>query len=123
MKKVMWLLPVVGVGLVAGMMGFSSACAPPDEVIKVGHYASLTGKEATFGQSTDRGIQLAIEEINKAGGLNGKKLELKTYDDRGNSTEAGTTVLRLITDDHVVAVLGEVASGRSIAGGAVCHEK
>ena len=42
--------------------------------IKIGHYASMTGSEATFGQSTDNGIKLAIEEINAAGGINGKQV-------------------------------------------------
>jgi branched-chain amino acid transport system substrate-binding protein len=123
-KRTMWAaLPMLGMALVAGLFAAPVCTAQTEDVIKVGHYASMTGKEATFGQSTDRGIRLAIDEINKAGGLNGKKLELKTYDDQGKGQEAGTAVLRLITDDHVVAVLGEVASGRSIAGGAVCHEK
>lgn len=90
--------------------------------ILVGHYASMTGKEATFGQSTDNGIRLAIKEINAAGGLNGRMLELKTYDDKGESQEAGKAVTRLITDDKVVAVLGEVASSLSLAGGAVCQQ-
>ena len=90
--------------------------------ILVGHYASMTGKEATFGESTDNGIRLALEEINAAGGLDGRKLELITYDDKGDSKEAGTAVTRLITSDKVVAVLGEVASSLSIAGGAVCEQ-
>ena len=91
--------------------------------IVIGHFGSMTGKEATFGQSTDSGIRLAVKDFNDAGGLNGRKIELKTYDDKGESSEAGTVVTRLITDDHVVAVLGEVASSLSLAGGAVCQEK
>jgi branched-chain amino acid transport system substrate-binding protein len=92
------------------------------DTIKIGHYASMTGKEATFGQSTDNGIKLAIKEVNAAGGVNGKQLELITYDDKGESKEAGSAVTRLITSDKVVAVLGEVASSLSIAGGAVCEQ-
>jgi branched-chain amino acid transport system substrate-binding protein len=92
------------------------------DTIKVGHYASMTGKEATFGQSTDQGIRLALKEINAAGGLNGKMIEVITYDDKGESKEAGSAVTRLITSDKVVAVLGEVASSLSIAGGAVCEQ-
>ncbi|MBL8745182.1 MAG: ABC transporter substrate-binding protein [Phycisphaerae bacterium] len=109
--------------LAAGAMLFSSASANAEEgPILIGHYASMTGKEATFGQSTDRGIRLAVKEINEAGGLHGRKLELKTYDDKGESQEAGKAVTRLITDDKVVAVLGEVASSLSLAGGAVCQQ-
>ena len=101
-----------------------AACAQANaEPIKVGHYGSMTGKEATFGQSTDNGIRLAIEEINSAGGLNGRPIEIITYDTKGESAEAGKAVTRLITSDKVTAVLGEVASTLSLAGGAVCQEK
>jgi branched-chain amino acid transport system substrate-binding protein len=90
--------------------------------IRVGHFASMTGKEATFGQSTDNGIRLAIEEFNSAGGLNGRPLELITYDDKGEEKEASVAVTRLVEQDKVVAVLGEVASGLSMAAGPICQK-
>ncbi len=96
--------------------------AATGEPILVGHYASMTGKEATFGQSTDNGIKLAIKEINAAGGLNGRPIKLITYDTKGESKEAGNAVTRLVTNDKVTAVLGEVASSLSIAGGAVAQQ-
>jgi branched-chain amino acid transport system substrate-binding protein len=89
--------------------------------IPVGHYASITGSEATFGISTDNGIKLAIKERNAAGGVKGKPIKLVTYDDQGKAQEAVTAVTRLIQQDKVVAVLGEVASSRSLAGGPVCQ--
>lgn len=92
------------------------------DVIRIGHYGSMTGSEATFGQSTDKGIRLAVKELNAAGGINGRQVEILTSDDRGDSGEAGTAVTRLITNDKVVAVLGEVASSLSLAGGAVCQQ-
>jgi branched-chain amino acid transport system substrate-binding protein len=106
--------------LVVGGCAHSGAPAPDE--IRIGHYASLTGSEATFGQSTDNGIRLAVEAINQAGGIHGKKIRLITYDDRGDAKEAGTAVTRLIDRDQVVAVLGEVASGLSLAGAPVCQE-
>jgi branched-chain amino acid transport system substrate-binding protein len=90
--------------------------------ILVGEYGSMTGSEATFGKSTHNGIMLAVKEINAAGGVKGKKIEIKSYDDQGKSQEVGTAVTRLITDDHVTALLGEVASSRSIAGGRVAQQ-
>ena len=90
--------------------------------VLIGHFASMTGSEATFGQSTDAGIRLAVKEANAAGGIMGRKIELKTYDDQGKPQEAGTAVTRLITSDKVVAVLGEVASSLSLAGGRVCQQ-
>lgn len=115
--------PAVAPAPSAGAADAAPDAARPGDTILIGHYASMTGSEATFGHSTDNGIKLAIDEINKSGGFNGKLLELKTYDDQGKAQEAGTAVLRLITDDKVVAVLGEVASSLSLAGGAVCQEK
>jgi len=95
---------------------------PAGEPILIGEYGSLTGPEATFGQSTHNGILLAVEQFNAAGGLNGRKVEVRVYDNRCNIQEVGTVVQRLINQDKVVAVLGEVASSRSIAGGRICQK-
>jgi branched-chain amino acid transport system substrate-binding protein len=93
-----------------------------DKTIRIGHYASMTGSEATFGVSTDNGIKLALEERNAAGGVKGKKIELITYDNQGKPQETVTVVTRLIQQDRVVAVLGEVASSRSKAGAPICQK-
>jgi branched-chain amino acid transport system substrate-binding protein len=105
----------------AGSAAASSTPAPADAIL-IGHFGSMTGSEATFGQSTDNGIRLALKEINAAGGVKGRPIALKTYDDQGKAQEAGTAVTRLITDDKVAAVLGEVASTLSLAGGRVAQQ-
>jgi branched-chain amino acid transport system substrate-binding protein len=105
-----------------GCNGSSASSRGSGSSILVGHYASMTGSEATFGQSTDAGIRLATEEVNEAGGVLGKPIEIITLDDKGLPQEAGTAVTRLISRDGVVAVLGEVASGRSLAGAPVCED-
>jgi branched-chain amino acid transport system substrate-binding protein len=97
--------------------------ASSSEEILVGHYASLTGAEATFGVSTDNGIKLAVTERNAAGGVKGKPVKVITYDNQGKDDETKTAVTRLIEQDHVVAVLGEVASGRSQLGAPICQKK
>lgn len=83
--------------------------------IVIGHFGSMTGSEATFGKSTDQGIRLAVDEVNAAGGIKGKKIRLVTMDDQGKSDEAVAVVKRLIEREKAVAILGEVASGRSKA--------
>jgi len=95
----------------------SSAQAPQaaTEVIKIGEVGSMTGSEATFGNSTHQGIALAIQEINASGGVKGKKLELISIDDQGKPEEAATAVTKLISQDQVTAILGEVSSSRSLA--------
>jgi branched-chain amino acid transport system substrate-binding protein len=90
--------------------------------IVIGHFGSMTGSEATFGQSTDQGVRLAIDERNARGGVHGRPVELVTLDDAGKSQEAGTAVTRLITEHHVRAILGEVASSLSLAGGRVAQQ-
>ncbi len=90
------------------------APAASDKIL-IGHVASMTGNEATFGDSTDKGIKLAIEEQNKKGGIKGKQLALKTLDDQGKPEEAAVAATRLITQDKVAVILGEVASSRSLA--------
>jgi branched-chain amino acid transport system substrate-binding protein len=91
------------------------------DVIVVGEFNSMSGSEATFGQLTHNGVKLAVDEQNAAGGVLGKKLVLRSYDDQGRAQEAGTAVTRLITEDHAVAVIGETASGVSIAGGRIAQ--
>jgi len=84
------------------------------DTIKIGEYASLTGKEASLGQSSHQGTVLAVETINAAGGVLGKKLELITEDTQSKAGESGTGVRKLISRDKVAAILGEVASSRSL---------
>ena len=103
----------------AAMIGMAPAAPEP---IVIGHYGSLTGSEATFGQSTSNGIKLAIKEFNAKGGLDGRQVVLKEYDTRGDAGEAKLAVERLVKSDKVVAVIGEVASKLSLAGGPVCQE-
>jgi len=91
-----------------------------DEIL-IGEYASLTGSEATFGQSSHNGLVLAVEEINKVGGVLGKQIKLITEDNQGKPSETQTVVQKLINRDKVVAIIGEVASSRSKAGAPICQ--
>jgi branched-chain amino acid transport system substrate-binding protein len=84
------------------------------ESIKVGEYASLTGKEASFGQSSHKGITMAVEEINARGGVLGRQLELITEDNQTVPGQSATVAKKLIARDKVIALLGEVSSGRSL---------
>ena len=93
-----------------------------DTTILVGEFASLTGKEATFGISAHEGTELAIGEINAAGGLLGKPVQLLTEDDQSKAGEPANVVNKLISKDGVVAVLGEVASSRSLEAAPICQQ-
>ena len=88
----------------------------------VGEFASLTGPTASFGQSSHEGLILALEQINSAGGVLGKKIRVITEDDASDANQAVSTVQKLDNSDQVCAVIGEVASKRSLAGGGVCEQ-
>ncbi|RLS41779.1 MAG: ethanolamine utilization protein EutJ [Planctomycetota bacterium] len=115
--KITGLLTLASLVVLSGCQGGGGE----DEIL-IGHFGSMTGSEATFGTSTDHGIKMAVEELNASGGLLGKKVRLITYDDKGDAREAGTAVTRLVTKDGVAAVIGEVASGLSLAGAPICQE-
>ena len=106
------------------MTGAPSAdtAAGASEIV-IGHYASMTGSTAHFGQDTDRGVRLAIDEANATGGVLGKKIRVVTLDTRGDSAEAANAVNRLIDVEKVTALLGEVASSLSLAGGRVAQRR
>jgi branched-chain amino acid transport system substrate-binding protein len=103
-------------------LGFISGCTKNENEIVIGEFASLTGNDASFGQSTNKGIRMAFDEYNLAGGIKGKKIKLITYDDQGRPEEAASVVKRLVTQDKVVAVIGEVASSRSLAAAPIAQQ-
>lgn len=98
------------------------SCTQKTNEILIGEYGSLTGSEATFGLSTNKGIRLALDEINDKGGIHGKKIKLITLDDQGKNDEAAAAVTRLITQNKVVAIIGEVASSRSKAAAPIAQK-
>lgn len=103
-----WLVAALACAFLAVSRGHA-------QEIRIGEFGSLTGTTATFGQSTHNGIMLAVEEINGGGGVTGKKVKLMTEDDQSKPEEAKTAVIKLIKQHKVVALLGEVASSRSLA--------
>lgn len=122
-------LKLAGLSLIFSGLFFSAACTKKDATtaavnaneIVFGEYGSMTGQESTFGVATHKGIMMAIEEANKVGGIKGKQIRVISYDDQGKSEEAVTAVTKLITQDKVSLILGEVASSRSLAAGTVAQ--
>jgi len=115
-------------GLCAALLAVGTVLVPPARAadsrtpVRIGAYASLTGSEATWGQSYERGVRLAIEDVNAAGGVLGRPLELVIEDNRSKSGDSSTVVRKLIVRDKVVAVLGEVSSGRSLEAAPICQQ-
>jgi branched-chain amino acid transport system substrate-binding protein len=109
--------------LIASLL-FAFACGTGGgggDKVRIGVFMSLTGDTANFGISSTNGIKMAADEVNKAGGINGKQIELLVQDDRSDASEAATIVTKFVTQDQVHAILGEVASSRSIAAAPIAQ--
>ncbi len=101
----------VTVGLLTGCGGGSGGTAASGDTIKIGVNYELSGDVATYGQANVEGIEMATEEINNAGGIKGKKIELVKYDNKSTASEATTLATKLMTQDKVIAQIGPATSG------------
>src|SRR5881398_2330512 len=104
-----------------GESGGGNAASSGGADILVGEFGSMTGPQATFGQSTHNGIMMAADEVNAAGGINGRKIKVLSEDDQSKQEEAANAVTKLISQNNVIAILGEVASSASIAAAPICQ--
>ncbi len=111
------MLPICG--LLASRCGGERA--PASQGIEIGFFGALTGPQATFALSGKNGARLAAEQINRAGGVLGKRLDILVEDDHNEASEAASAVSKLITRDHVVALIGENASSRSLAAAPIAQ--
>ena len=98
----------------ASMAAALSFSAAAQETIKIGAIFATSGPSAFLGVPEERGLKLKVEEINKAGGINGRKVEVVQYDSEGNTTKAAQLARRLIESDKVVAIIGPSSSGESL---------
>ena len=85
------------------------------DTIKVGANFELTGNVANYGNATIEGLQLAIDEANEAGGINGKKIELVSVDDKSEAAESINAATKLISDDDVKVIVGPATTGLVLA--------
>lgn len=105
--------------IITGAAMMFTACGGQKEtaentVIKVGGLAPLTGSLAIYGVTTTNGAQLAVEEINKNGGINGKQIEYIVLDTKGDATESVMAYNKLV-DTNVAAVIGDITSKPTVA--------
>ena len=114
-------LPVILLSIfcIVGLMisGVSAA-----DTVKVGIVLPLTGPQAKFGEIEKKSFDMALEEINAAGGINGKKLELVMEDDTGRPEVGRSVVEKLITKDKVVMLGGGYSSSVTFAVAGVCQQ-
>ena len=90
--------------------------------IKIGFLGALTGNVASYGINTLKGMKLAVEEINAAGGVLGRPLEIVIEDNRGDKTEIANVTKKFVTRDKVAAVIGDPTTGGTKVAAAICQE-
>lgn len=95
---------------------------PSGEAIKLGAIMPNTGSFATFGQSSTKAMRLAVEEINSAGGVLGRRLELIVEDTQCRPEEAANAAQKLVHQDRVLCVIGEVASSNTLAAAPISQD-
>ena len=105
--------------VLVAFIAWGSGCSPPDDSIRIGLFAPLTGPTATAGQSLRNGALIAVDEINAQGGLLGKQVTLVEYDDRSSPEQAVKAANKLVHVDKVVAIVGSLHSGNILAAAPV----
>ena len=111
---------LVVVSLLAGMVGVASAADP---TVKIAIVAPMTGDVSTFGASTKNGAEMAFEEWNAKGGVNGAQIEWVVGDDRCDPQEARNAANKVIDQDGVKFIVGAVCSSASIPISDVANPK
>lgn len=119
MKKLIAILMAVTM-LVAMLAGCGQSKG--DETIRIAYVGPLTGDSAEYGQTMSNAVQIAVEDINAKGGINGKLFELVSYDDKNDATEATTVAEKVCADKSIVAVIGHFSSGVALAASEVYQE-
>lgn len=97
------------------MISLSAPMVAAEETIKIGGISVLTGPASLYGIAVQKGIDLYIEQLNEAGGIDGKKVEILWEDDQGDPTSAQQAYFKLVENDGVVAILGAVLTGATKA--------
>lgn len=117
MKKRILAAALAAVMLSASATGCaqSGGSGASGDIIKIGGLAPLTGNVSVYGIAASNGAKLAVEAINNAGGIDGKKVEFVLYDEKGDPTEAVNAYNKLAQNDKVVALVGDVTSKPTIA--------
>ncbi len=119
MKKNTWPWTVAAVVVIAVIIGLIVGHAGHDNTFKVGFVGPLTGDAASYGTSAQQGVELAVADINKNGGIDGKKVQVIYEDGKCTGQDAISATQKLINIDHVKFILGGGCSGETMAMGPV----
>lgn len=116
-RKVMSVLLTVTMlaGVLTGCGGKEEAKEKGKDCIYIGVAGPLTGDSAMYGETVKAGVEFAVDEINEAGGIDGKEIKLVIEDDKGDPDEAVTVAQKFVENDDIFAVIGHVNSSCTLA--------
>jgi branched-chain amino acid transport system substrate-binding protein len=109
-----------GLALLFLVWGAIGQPALGNEPIRIGVVGALTGPKSVYGEAHLQGIKIAVEVVNREGGIDGRPIEIIAVDDRGNSANVGALVVDLIYQKRVVAIIGSVDSACTHVISMVC---
>ena len=110
-------------GILAGCAaGGNDSGGSSEDVIKIGANFELSGPVASYGQSNMKGVELAVEEINANGGIDGKQIELIKVDNKSEAAEATNAAIKLTSQDKVTAIIGASTSGNTVAQAQIAND-
>lgn len=92
------------------------------DVLHIGANLELSGAVATYGSSISEGIDLAVEEINESGGVNGMQIEVTKVDNKSDAAEATNGAIKLTSQDEVTAIIGAATSGNTVAQAQIAND-
>lgn len=123
-KKKFTQLAVVSTLLAGILTGCASeeGSSSKGDTIKIGANLELSGGVASFGSSISKGIELAVEEINKDGGVDGKEIEIIKVDNKSDGSEATNAAIKLTSKDEVTAIIGAATSGNTVAQAQIAND-
>ena len=113
MKKRSLAAVMAAIVIASGMAGCSNGGS--GDTIKIGGLAPLSGNVSVYGIATNNGVQMAVDAANKNGGVLGKQIQYICYDEKGDATEAVNAYNKLVQNDQVVALVGDVTSTPCLA--------
>lgn len=113
MKKCSLAAVMAAIVIASGMAGCSNGGS--GDTVKIGGLAPLSGNVSVYGIATNNGVQMAVDAANKSGGVLGKQIQYICYDEKGDATEAVNAYNKLVQNDQVVALVGDVTSTPCLA--------
>lgn len=102
--------------------GGSETAGGDAETILIGANLELSGAVASYGSSIAQGLELAVEEINAGGGIDGKQLEVVKVDNKSDAAEATNAAIKLTSQDKVTAIIGAATSGNTVAQAQIAND-